>query len=456
MSLTKETCRVSDEIAPLKRRKLHYPSESDDDRHYGEHRFRNVKRKQQSHQLDGILRSKDEKAGDKQGRVSSMESTGNRSRNRSTTPSSTNKERRVNASPKRHAGKPVTGTSHVDCHSSSSASSSGDRGHISRRSKHDRPQHSFRASRDQHDEPPSARSQQEYDSESTSYYGPSLRLGYAYAKSKVGRPQQPTKLIVSPSPPADSRPQHDLRRRLLVNGYSTETTGFTPYFLMYGREERVPDDIAYGTTPDDDDLQCRHVDYVAKRQDLLRLAFEMVREHLGVAAERRKTAYDPRTRPRTFKRRIFVWCYILRRRRNLNHKWQSFYDGPFLIVRELGEVNVEIQRTTRSRESVVHIDKLKPCLMEGRRSWLTGPAHRWQLTVRPLLHWNALRATASCRVRVQIQGLPLTHSETAVSVLSGPLVVYHRIQLSKTRTNSLTFLTKRIIRKPVRFRDAQT
>ena len=166
MSLTKETCRVSDEIVP--RRKLHHRKES----------------------------------------------TQYRNRNRSATPSLMNKDRRVNASHQRHAGKPVTGTSHDDCrsrrYSSAPPSSPDDRSHISRRSK-----------RDRHDDPMSASSKQEYDSESTSYYGPSPRLGYV--KSKVVRPQQSNKLIVSPSPPADSRPQHDRRRRLLVNGNSAET-----------------------------------------------------------------------------------------------------------------------------------------------------------------------------------------------------------------------------------------
>jgi len=77
-----------------------------------------------------------------------------------------------------------------------------------------------------------------------------------------------------------------------------------------------------------------------------------------------------RIRPVKFTIGTWVWCFIPRRRPKRSHKWQSFYEGPFLVTKELGAVNVEIQRTARSRPTVVHIDKLKPCYTQGLRSWL--------------------------------------------------------------------------------------
>ena len=77
-----------------------------------------------------------------------------------------------------------------------------------------------------------------------------------------------------------------------------------------------------------------------------------------------------RTRPAKFTVGTWVWCFIPRLRPKRSHKWQSFYEGPFLVTKELGAVNVEIQRTSRSRPTVVHIDKLKPCYTQGLRSWL--------------------------------------------------------------------------------------
>ena len=106
------------------------------------------------------------------------------------------------------------------------------------------------------------------------------------------------------------------------------------------------------------------------QQNKLQKAFHLVRDSLGQAAERRKHAYDLRTRQCRFTRNMWIWYFTPRRRVQLSHKWQSFYDGPYLVIRAIGEVNVEIQRTSRTKGLIVHIDKLKLCHVEGLVSWL--------------------------------------------------------------------------------------
>jgi len=66
---------------------------------------------------------------------------------------------------------------------------------------------------------------------------------------------------------------------------------------MHGREARIPADLVYGQPqgeprPEDD--------FVATQQETLREAYELTREHLGKAANRRKTQYDLRARPQQF------------------------------------------------------------------------------------------------------------------------------------------------------------
>ena len=158
-----------------------------------------------------------------------------------------------------------------------------------------------------------------------------------------------------------------------------ETTGFTPFSLMFGREARIPADMVYGT-PEDPTLFNSPVEFVASQQEKLRDAFELVRNHLGTSAIRRKTTYDLRTRPHVYN--VGDWAWLLNPRHSMKrgHKWTSPYDGPFLVTKQLGPVNVQIQRSQRSGTSVVHIDKLKPCHTPGLSSWLecrneqTGPA----------------------------------------------------------------------------------
>ena len=102
-----------------------------------------------------------------------------------------------------------------------------------------------------------------------------------------------------------------------------ESTGFTPYFLMFGREAQIPADFVYGTPPDDRNKETTANDFV-NQQNKMQEAFHLVRDSLGQAAERRKHAYDLRTRPCRFTRDMLVWYFIPRRRVQLSHKWQSF------------------------------------------------------------------------------------------------------------------------------------
>ena len=137
-----------------------------------------------------------------------------------------------------------------------------------------------------------------------------------------------------------------------------EVTGFTPYFLMYGREARIPADLVYGDVrepePDTDD-------FVTERCNRFRSAFEAAREHLGAAAKRRKRHYDLRARPQAFPVGSQVWCLNPRPHKGRFRKWQSPYLGPFEVNRQLGPVTYEIRRGQHAQPWTVHVDKLKAC-----------------------------------------------------------------------------------------------
>ena len=152
-----------------------------------------------------------------------------------------------------------------------------------------------------------------------------------------------------------------------------ESTGFTPFFLMYGREATLPADIVYGLPPTDSE-QRSPVEFVSEQQEKLHEAFALVREHLKRAAERRKSRYDMRIRPRNFERGAWVWCLIPRRRPGRGAKWTSFYQGPFLVTKRISDLNMEIQRSRRAKPMIVHVDKLKPCYTPGLSNWILDPS----------------------------------------------------------------------------------
>ena len=153
------------------------------------------------------------------------------------------------------------------------------------------------------------------------------------------------------------------------------STGFTPNRVFLGRENRMPIDLAMGLPPDESS-DCTTVDeYVAKQQQLADETYQLVRQHLGQNAQRRKATYDARVRKNEYKEGNWVWYYYPRRFTNKSPKWQRNFTGPYRIVRTIPPVNYVLQRSRRSKPFVVHADKLKRCHSPPTVDWtLSGEA----------------------------------------------------------------------------------
>ena len=148
------------------------------------------------------------------------------------------------------------------------------------------------------------------------------------------------------------------------------STGFTPNKLFLGRESKAPIDVVLGLPGEERDSGRTYDDYVDNQQQVAEKSFQLVREHLHRAAERRKATYDTRVKKQEFTANMWVWYFNPRKYQNRSPKWQSCFTGPFLITRLIPPVNCVIQRTQHSRPMVVHYDKIKPVLGNTPASWL--------------------------------------------------------------------------------------
>ena len=82
------------------------------------------------------------------------------------------------------------------------------------------------------------------------------------------------------------------------------TTGFSQFYLMYGREPRLPVDIVYGTpTPE----YLSVASYAHKTSKLLQEAYDQVRQCLSAGHEQQKQIYDKRVHGEPFKEGDTVW-----------------------------------------------------------------------------------------------------------------------------------------------------
>ena len=85
--------------------------------------------------------------------------------------------------------------------------------------------------------------------------------------------------------------------------------------------------------------------------------FEEVRTHLSVSASRQKNYYDKRSKPRSFKQGDWVLRFYPPglSRSKLNPQ----YIGPYLVVKQLGEVTYQIQEGPQKQPVAIHVDHLK-------------------------------------------------------------------------------------------------
>ena len=150
-----------------------------------------------------------------------------------------------------------------------------------------------------------------------------------------------------------------------------ESTGYSPNFLMFGRENLAPLDVILGVPPAEEQHAGSCDAFVDEKLKVMRKAYGLARENLGCRAERAKKGYDMRVKPTRYEVGQWVYYYCPRKYVRRSPKWQRMYTGPFLIVQKVGPVNVRLQASKRSAPFISHVDKLKHCLGPTPSSWLT-------------------------------------------------------------------------------------
>ena len=74
---------------------------------------------------------------------------------------------------------------------------------------------------------------------------------------------------------------------LAYNSSTHESTGYSPYFMMFGRQPRLPIDVAMGITLDDDED-----DFVKSQQEIFRTAYNIASRKIREAGSKQKKYYD--------------------------------------------------------------------------------------------------------------------------------------------------------------------
>ncbi|XP_065438320.1 uncharacterized protein LOC135981052 [Chrysemys picta bellii] len=142
-----------------------------------------------------------------------------------------------------------------------------------------------------------------------------------------------------------------------------ESTGFSPFELLYGRRVRGPLDLMRdewegNATPDGESV----VEYVLTFRERLAELMGLARENLARAQRKQKVWYDRTARARAFATGDQVMVLIPVRKNKLQAAWE----GPFKVVKQLNEVNYVVELSNRAHHHrVYHVNMMKPYYDRG-------------------------------------------------------------------------------------------
>ena len=71
-----------------------------------------------------------------------------------------------------------------------------------------------------------------------------------------------------------------------------ESTGYSPYQLLFGREPRLPVDIAFGLIKDTPEADVTYKKYITDLQKTVQEAFEKIQKNADRARQKQKSVYD--------------------------------------------------------------------------------------------------------------------------------------------------------------------
>eukprot|EP00731_Ephydatia_muelleri_P031295 Em0022g809a len=155
--------------------------------------------------------------------------------------------------------------------------------------------------------------------------------------------------------------------RKLCFAYNTSThssTGFTPFYLMFGRQASIPVDLMFPfNLGPEKELRT----YVEQLRKGLRDAYAIVRENCDADHRRQKALYDRKVSGQPFGKGALVWLFdpaVPRGKcKKLHHPWK----GPFVVVEKVGDSTYKIQRKEGGKFHIVHFDRLKRCNLSESR-----------------------------------------------------------------------------------------
>ncbi|GFV32998.1 transposon Ty3-I Gag-Pol polyprotein [Trichonephila clavipes] len=137
------------------------------------------------------------------------------------------------------------------------------------------------------------------------------------------------------------------------NTAKQETTGFTPFYLLHGREAETTLDTMLPFCPNDFDDN--NITKIAARAEESQ---QLARVRTLRAQDKDRRRYDSKHQMVSYAPGDLVWIYTpVRKSRSIPEKLLRRYFGPYQVLRRLSAVTASRKRKLRE---VVHVLRMKP------------------------------------------------------------------------------------------------
>ena len=201
------------------------------------------------------------------------------------------------------------------------------------------------------------------------------------------------------------------------------STGYSPFFLMFGRQAAIPVNLMYPLRREEEDKELP--DFVQELKKRLQDAYASVRVHCQSEHLRQKAIYDRKAHGEQLKEGDLVWLFLPEVPRGQCRKLFHPWTGPYTVVKNMGSCTYKIKNQRGGRYQIVHFDRLKPCMKQSTEADVhPTPVERTKRAVVP----QQTRVDANSRV--SDEDLLLSdddveegeHEDLPVDIPAGPAV----------------------------------
>lgn len=146
---------------------------------------------------------------------------------------------------------------------------------------------------------------------------------------------------------------------LAINTSNSESTGYSPAFLVQGREPRLPNAVFDQVTRGTGEIHEEPAERAKKLQEI----FQIVKRNLATSASNQAKYYNLRHRDWRPKVGELVWLRQYAQSNaaeNQEAKLAPKYDGPYKVVKFTSPVIVKLKESNGHRNRTAHVKDLKP------------------------------------------------------------------------------------------------